>query len=127
MLGSTSGSLFTVALPKLLCPVCWPAYAGVISSLGLTSMLNTAWLIPLTIITLVLILGTLGFRAGTRRGFSPFILGMLGASVLLVGEFIMKVMPLMYTGGALLIAASIWNGWPRKKDALSGCPACTKS
>jgi len=126
MLGATSGSLFTVVLAKLLCPVCWPAYAGVVSSLGLASMLHTVWLAPIAIITmLALVLGLLGLRAKTRHGYAPLMLGLLGAGVLLFGEFVMNMMPLMYAGGGLLVAASVWNGWPRRREAAGSGFECT--
>lgn len=27
-------------LPKLICPLCWPAYAGLLSALGLSFLIN---------------------------------------------------------------------------------------
>lgn len=128
VLGATSGSLFTVALAKLLCPVCWPAYAGVISSLGLASMLHAAWLAPVAVIAmLALVLGLLGFRAETRRGYAPLRLGLLGAGMLLVGEFVLNMMPLMYAGGGLLVAASVWNGWPHRREVPGNCSESASS
>jgi hypothetical protein len=28
-------------LPKLICPMCWPAYAGIVSALGLGFLIST--------------------------------------------------------------------------------------
>ena len=56
------------ALPKLACPVCWPAYAGLLSSLGLGFLISAAYLLPLTIVFLTLALAALAFRAKRRRG-----------------------------------------------------------
>lgn len=36
-------------LPKLACPACWPAYAGLLSSVGLGFLIKTAYLLSLTI------------------------------------------------------------------------------
>ena len=42
-------------LPKSACPACWPAYAGVLSSIGLGFLIpNLAYLLPLTALFLVL-------------------------------------------------------------------------
>jgi hypothetical protein len=35
-------------LPKIVCPACWPAYAGLLSALGLGFLLDETWLLPLT-------------------------------------------------------------------------------
>ena len=36
-------------LPKLACPLCWPAYAGLLSSLGVGFLISTKYLLPLTV------------------------------------------------------------------------------
>ena len=35
-------------LPKLMCPACWPAYAGIVSALGLGFLVSTKYLLLLT-------------------------------------------------------------------------------
>lgn len=129
--GTTSGwksSLATVPgialafLPKLACPACWPAYAGLLSSLGLGFLVETKYLLPMTVVFLILALGALAFRARTRRGYGPFIAGVVAAIVVLVGKFQFDSDTAMYGGIGLLVAASVWNAWPRRKE--SGCPAC---
>ena len=50
-------------LPKLLCPLCWPLYAAVVSSIGLGFLIGTAYLLPITSAFLVLTLAILAFRA----------------------------------------------------------------
>jgi len=35
-------------LPKLICPLCWSAYAGLLSTLGLGFLISTKYLIPVT-------------------------------------------------------------------------------
>jgi mercuric ion transport protein len=58
-------------LPKLTCPVCWPAYAGLLSSLGFGFVNYTTYLLPLTILFLILAVASLGYRAKNRRGYKP--------------------------------------------------------
>jgi len=58
-------------LPKLACPACWPAYAGLLSSVGLGFLISTAYLLPLTVAFLILALAALAVRANERRVTVP--------------------------------------------------------
>lgn len=109
-------------LPKLTCPMCWPAYAGILSTLGLSVLLSAEYLFAITLLFLSLSVGALGFRASHRRGYSPTLLGAAGSALVLLGKFRFESSALMYGGLALLAAASLWNGWPRK--AVSTCQQC---
>ncbi|RJP21195.1 MAG: hypothetical protein C4529_08000 [Deltaproteobacteria bacterium] len=113
-------------LPKLACPACWPAYAGLLSSVGLGFLLDTAYLFPLTAAFLVLAVGALAFRAGTRRGFGPFTVGLGAAAVVLVGKFAFDSNTAMYVSIGLLVAASVWNAWPKRKSEVGSCPKCVQ-
>jgi hypothetical protein len=104
-------------LPKLICPLCWPAYAGLLSSVGLSFLISTAYLLPLTAASLVLALGALGFRACNRHGHAPFILGLVAAIVVLLGKFVWLSNSTMYGAVGLLVIASLWNAWPRHDKA----------
>ena len=88
-------------LPKLACPLCLPAYAGLLSSVGLGFLISAAYLLPLTAGFLVLALAAMAFRASNRHGYSPFLLGF--------DEI-----------------ASIWNAWPRHVTSGTAaiCPDC---
>lgn len=110
-------------LPKLACPACWPAYAGLLSSIGLGFLTQSAYLLPLTAAFLVVAVAALAIQAGNRRGYGPFIVGLLSAVAVIVGKFVFEFDPAMYSGIALLIGASIWNTWPKRTGVLS-CPAC---
>lgn len=110
--------------PKLACPACWPAYAGLLSSAGLGFLLDTAYLFPLTAVFLILALAALAFRARTRRGYGPFTTGLAAAIVILTGKFAFDSNMAMYGGIGLLIAASVWNTWPIRKDEAGACPEC---
>ncbi len=113
-------------LPKLACPACWPAYAGLLSSIGLGFLTQTAYLLPLTATFLIVAVGALGFRARKRHGFGPFVTGLAAALIVIVGKFQFESDPAMYGGIALLIAASVWNTWP-KRDKTASCPACAQA
>lgn len=113
-------------LPAGLCPACWPAYAGLLSSLGLGFLLKTSYLLPLTALFVLIALGALAFRAKTRRGYGPFVIGLLASGIVLGGKFALGLDVAMYGGIALLLAASVWNAWPRTsaKSDNDVCPVC---
>jgi hypothetical protein len=111
-------------LPKLICPMCWPAYAGIVSALGLGFLISTKYLLPLTFIFLALTTALLGFRASQRRGYGPLLLGVIAAATILAGKFYFEVTQAVYPGVGLLIAASIWNSWPRR--AIPACSQCVQ-
>ena len=113
-------------LPKLACPACWPVYAGLLSSVGLGFLINTTYLLQLTVAFLVVAVGALAFRARKRHGFGPFVLGLVAAAVVIIGKFLFESDPAMYGGIALLVGASVWNTWPKHKRA-SSCPACAEA
>jgi len=69
-------------------------------------------LFPLTVVFLILIVITLGFLAGRRRGFGPLVLGFCGAVGVLVSKFWLDVNVGTYAAVGLLIIASLWNSWP---------------
>lgn len=110
-------------MPKLVCPACWPAYAGLLSALGLGFINYSPYLLPLTLVFLVVVLTTLALRAETRRGYAPLALGILAAVLVLIGKFHFDSNSATYTGVALLVGASIWNSWPRRIHETS-CPRC---
>ncbi len=101
-------------LPKLACPACWPAYAGLLTSIGLGFLISAVYLVPLTAAFLFLVLGAMLFRARERRGYGPFLLGVLAGIGVLVGKFVWESSPAMYGAVALLVIASLWNTWPRR-------------
>lgn len=114
-------------LPKLACPACWPAYAGILSSLGLGFLIGTRWLLPLTAVFLAVAVGALAYRARARHGLRPFALGIAAAGLALAGKFAFDSDPAMYGGLALLVTASIWNTWPVRGPSGASCPACAPS
>jgi mercuric ion transport protein len=108
-------------LPKLMCPACWPAYAGIVSVLGLGFLISAKYLLPLTALFLALTAFALGFRASRRHGYGPFWVGLLAAVVILTGKFYFDAEKATYSGVGLLVAASVWNSWPRRAAAVPSC------
>lgn len=112
-------------LPKLACPACWPAYAGLLSALGLGFLIEGRYLFPLTVAFLAVAVAALGFRAKGRNGYGPFVVGALAAATVVIGKFQFESDFTIYAGLAVLIGASIWNTWPKRKT--TGCPACAEA
>jgi hypothetical protein len=100
-------------LPKIACPACWPAYAGLLSSIGLGFLIpNAKYLLLMTVAFLALAVVMLGFRAQRRHGYVPVALGVVAANLILFGKFSLASNPVLYAGLGLLILASVWNSWP---------------
>jgi len=129
--GGVLSSLATVPaaivsiMPTLTCPACWPAYASLLGSLGLGFMIDSAYLMPITLLALLVAVGMIAIKAGQRHGYSPLMLGALAALAIVIGKFWLEVDSVVYGGAVLLIAASIWNAWPRKQAAqVCGNASC---
>ncbi len=111
-------------LPVGACPACWPAYAGLLGSLGMGFLLDTAYLLPLTAGFLAVALLPLGYRARGRRGFGPLGLGVVATATAFLGKFALDSNATLYLGLALLIGASIWNMWPLRAARTGTCGKC---
>ena len=112
-------------LPKLACPLCWPFYSGIISSVGLGFLISTKYLLPLTIAFLVLTVGALAYCAEQRRRCRPFVFGIVGAVAVLIGKFDLESNLVTFTGIVALVVVSAWNMWPR--PAVESCFCNSKS
>ena len=104
-------------LPNLTCPACWPAYAGLLSALGLGFLIQTEYLLTLTALCMAVALGGLWYRAEIRRGYWPMCLGALAAAAILAGKFWLESGLLFYAGLIGLFGASVLNTWPRRTKA----------
>ncbi len=113
-------------LPKGMCPACWPAYAAVLSSLGVGYLMDDRYLLPITIGALALATVAMAYRARLRRGFGPAIVAAGAGAALVVGKFALDLPDAFaYPTVAVFTAAAIWNSWPVRRKAA--CPACLPS
>lgn len=110
-------------LPKLACPACWPAYAAVLSALGLGFLMQSRYLLPITIALLALATFAIAFRARARRGYAPAIAAAVAAVALVLAKFVLESDAVSHAATAVFAGAAIWNAWPRRKSAVA-CPAC---
>jgi len=108
-------------LPKFACPLCWPAYAGLLSSAGLGFLISTRYLLPITTALLVLAVGALAFRARNRHGYGPFLLGAVSAAGVVIAKFVWESSVVMYAAVAALVISSVWNAWPHRVPVARTC------
>ena len=109
-------------MPKLICPLCWPAYAGLLSAVGLGFLINSRNLMIVTVLFLIVAVTALAFRARQRRGYGPAFAGLAASIVIVLGKFYLESPATMYAALGPLIAASVWNSWPVR--LAPSCPQC---
>jgi len=109
--------------PKLICPLCWPAYAAVLGVLGLGFLAQTRYLLALNLGFLVFSEFWLLFRAKAGKGYGPACVGFAAAAAVLAGKFVLNSNPVLWIGILMLLAASIWHSWPSQRAAScsDGC------
>ena len=110
-------------LPKLTCPLCWPAYAALLSALGLEFFDYTPYLLPLTITFLAVALGALVMQARRTGRRAALIMGVAASAGVLLGKFAFELDWLTTAGiGLLVVAILISMRW--KSSPAIPCPAC---
>ena len=108
---------------RIRCAACWPAYAALLTSLGVSFVDYTPYLLPLTATFLALTLAMLAYRAASRHGYAPLALGCVATAIVLIGKFAFDSDIALYGGIALLVGASLWNAWPVAPRA--DCRTCS--
>src|SRR5260370_10325513 len=107
-------------LPKLAFPACWPAYAGLLTSIGLGFLISVVYLLPLTVAFLSLALGAMLFRARERRGYGPFLLGVAAAGGGFFGKVLWAGNTAPYGSVGPVVISSLSTKWPRPRTANAG-------
>ena len=82
------------------------AYAGLLSSVGLGFLISPVYLLPLTAAFIVLALAALVLRATKRRGYGPFVVGLVAGSAVLLGKFAWASHLTMYSALGLMVISS---------------------
>jgi hypothetical protein len=67
----------------------------------------------------------MAFKASSRHGYGPFLLGLLAAAAVLLGKFRWESSPTMYGAVGLLVIASLWNAWPIRGEPSKRTSAIT--
>jgi hypothetical protein len=119
--GHWLGSLATVPgalvalLPAATCPACLGAYFGVLSALGLGFLLTNRVLVPVVVGFLVLGIAIIAWSTVSHRRFGPLIATLAGSGAVAAGRLIWSIPTMLYAGVALLVGASLWNLWLKRR------------
>ena len=108
-------------LPKLTCPLCWPAYTAALGALGVGFVDYTPYLAPLTAGFVILALVALAWTSRRRKSPLPVIVGALAGSLLMLGKFALDNDAVTYGATALLVAAPFLPVW---RSQQTPCPRC---
>jgi hypothetical protein len=110
-------------LPKLTCPLCFPAYSALLGAAGLGFVDYTPYLLPATLAFLGVALGALAIGARRTRRLAPLALGLVSAGLVVAGKFVAESEWTTNAGIALLVASIFLSTWrPARRSAA--CPAC---
>jgi len=110
-------------LPKLTCPLCWPAYTALLSAIGLGFIDYTPYLLPATLAFLVVAVGSLAIGARRTGRPLPLILGITSSALVLFGRFFVDSDWTANVGVALLVGA-IFLATRKRPVHSASCPAC---
>lgn len=110
-------------LPKLTCPLCFPAYAAILSALGIEFLDYTPYLLPLTATFLAVAIGVLALQTRRTGNIVPLAVGSMAAFIVLFAKFGLEI-DWLSTGGIIMLVAAIFLGSRTKSAATASCPAC---
>ncbi len=116
-------ALGVVFLPKLVCPLCFPAYAALLSALGLEFIDYTPYLVPLTATFLAIVLAVLALQARRTGNIRGLLAGAAASAVVLTGKFYFESTAVATVGVVLLIIAIVLGNRTRS-TTTAACPAC---
>ncbi len=120
---ASSPAIGTALLPKLTCPLCLPAYAALLSALGLEFFDYTPYLLPLTLAFLAVALGALAIQAKRTRHWIALMIGVTASAIVLSGKFVFEL-DWLNTAGIGLLVVAILMSMRRKTSPAVPCPAC---
>ncbi len=111
--GSRWGILFPNALllglSKFSCPLCVGPYSSVLASLGGGVLATRAGLAGVTMVLLLLSVTGMAWSAHHHQHYGPLWLTLIGSGVIIAERMFWTVPALLYSGVAVVTAASVWN------------------
>ena len=113
----------TALLPKLTCPLCFPAYAAVLSAFGVEFVNYTSYLLPLTAGFLLVAMGVLALQIRRTGNVIPLLIGIAASVIVLIGKFDLET-DWVTTVGVVLLVVAVFLGGRIKSSATAPCPAC---
>lgn len=121
--GASLPAIGTALLPKLACPLCFPAYAAILSALGIEFVDYTPYLLPLTAIFLAVAITVLALQTRRTGNILPLVLGVTASLIVLFAKFDLES-DWVTTGGIIMLVAAIFLGTRTTSTAVAPCPAC---
>ena len=121
--GASFPAIGTALLPKLTCPLCFPAYAAILSALGIEFVNYTPYLLPLTAVFLAVAITVLALQTRRTGNIVPLVLGITASLIVLYAKFELES-DWLTTGGIIMLVAAIFLGTRTKSTAVAPCPAC---
>lgn len=118
-LAATPATVMALVAHAATCPACWPIIGGVMSALGVTSVIGTKVMLPLFVGFLLLGMTPLG--AAARRHPGPLLVGLVAAVLMLIGKFVLQTNVLTFGGIAVLASAYFWSYRLGKRQSCSRC------
>jgi hypothetical protein len=113
----------TALLPKLTCPLCFPAYAAILGAVGVDFVNYTPYLLPLTVIFLVVAVAVLARQSRRTGNYSTLTLGIAASVLVLAGKFHAES-DWLANGGVVLLVVAVFLGSRTKPTSTNSCPAC---
>src|SRR5262245_40116393 len=106
---TTSWSGWLPVMACAFCPVCVGAYTGVLSAIGLGFLVSERVHTWLLIGAVGIAVTSAGLATRRHKTPAPMVIAVAGAAAALAGHLLSDIHALVYSGVALLGAASIWN------------------
>ncbi len=107
-------AIIIAALPK--CPFCLLAYFGIVGTVAVDPLLYRNRLLPLIYALSCAPVAMLVYRARRQRGLAPFFVTLVAVIVIFISKFCFDYQLLVYICMLVMLSASIWNSWPKKKE-----------
>jgi hypothetical protein len=107
---------FLPLVPSATCPACLTAYAGVLSAVGLGFLLNERVLAPLIVVFLIIGVVSVAWSTRSHRRAGPLVGTLLGSAAVIMGRVAGHDHILLYSGVVVLIGASLWNLWLKRRQ-----------
>lgn len=97
------------ALIAIVCPLCIPALATFLASIGLGFAVSVKFLQPFLIVLLFISVASLAWSVRLHKQWGILPVGIAGAVCIYAGRYVWFSQALMYIGAAFLIGISIVN------------------
>jgi mercuric ion transport protein len=116
--------MFLALLPKVVCPLCWPLYTGVLGTVGLNFINYTPYLMPLLTLFLILTITGLIMSARVNKQYKQVYLGIISSVFILLGKVFFETNVLVYSGIAGLMISVIWQSRIKSSGNRGSCAVC---